>query len=364
MTHVQNLDYTKLIERRGSKATVKLPEKFVIKAFDDQTIGFDHSRIAPEIYGYEISPAEIVKLWRAYEKDRFPLGRVTEALVMEEAVIFLKHRFAPIIPSWEKILRLIYLLESCDEINGIKSKKNKIRKELSGISKNLDLKKGNQVEYRAYTDHLITALNSWISELTVLHNLKAHFEDIKILKSGPDFEIGNFKAGRIEVKSTSEQISREFLMKKGETEIQFDPFSLDLPTLLILLCWKALKQLDRAFQNQGAHIVFVDVTRTFAGYTFFGVTALWDLDLPFEKAIRESVKLADSGKETVVVFADLLSTKRKTIAYTFDRNILEEIGKPIQKLEGEHRKKSAKDISPVEVARLLSSRIIEKNKIS
>jgi len=345
------INYSKIVKLNGTTAKVQLPEKFVPSAYNDELIGFDYSCANLKSFGCEHSAQKIIEEWNKLEKEGLPLSKATEMLFRAELFSVIRG-FAPIVSPWINLVELVDLIKSCSGVKGFKQRCNhEIKKRLKGIVENMDLMKNDPVSYLARVDELSKAVNSLVSEYTIIHNLikiDKYKNKIKLPPDGYDIKLMGIKAGMIEVKSINEPVIYD-LLKRHEKERKSEPSepaSVTLRSIVMMLCWTAAKPIERAFEDQEARIVFVDVLHSFSGFLMATVPSVFKKELPFNHAVDEAIKLAKFGKSAVVIYTRIFSSNHQILAWTFDREIVEKIGKDVMdKLRVELRKSTRTEVS-------------------
>lgn len=327
-------DYTQIVVREGTVANVCLPEHFLPKAYSDELLGFEYSYANVKSHGCQHNAQEIVEEWIRLEGEGLPLDKATQAMVVTEIFHFVRG-FMPIVSPWISLIELVDLIKSCWKVQGFKCKFNKLKKNLSGIVKGLDLGKGDPSSYLKNVNELYTAVASWVSELTVIRELLRLNYNVKLLSRGYDIKIEGLKAGRVEVKSRMEPVIGELARQyeKGLEEKLSEPINVTPTSLVMMVCWTASRYLERAIEQQNAQILFVDISRSFSGFLMLATSSVLNIELPFDKAVNEAMELAKSGKIAIVIYAQSASSRHNILGWTFEKENLEKIGTTLDKVK-------------------------------
>jgi hypothetical protein len=351
-------DYSKIVSKEGTTANVHLPEHFLPLAFDDELLGFDYSYFNVKGHGCEYNAKEIVEEWIALEGHGLPLSKATQAMVVAEVFHFVRG-FMPVVSPWISLVELVDLIKFCWKIKDFEYKFNRLKRNLSGILKHLDLKNRDPSNYLDRVDKLFTAVASWVSEFTIVRTLSRLGHNIKLPPRGYDIEIEGFKAGRVEVKSRMEPLIGELVARyeKGLKDEPSEPVRIVPETIVMMICHTALHSIERAIQKQNAQIVFVDISRSFGGLLML-TSSLLKMELPFDKAVSEAIDLAKTGKTVVVVYVQYASSTHNILGWTFEKEKLESIGKIVAKIKL-NLTKTGKRINEMDLARFLDVMFIK-----
>ena len=329
-------DYSKIVSKEGTLANVRLPEHFLPTVYGDELLGFDYSYANVKSHGCEHSAEEIVEEWIRLEGQGMLLNRATQAMVVAETYHFLRG-FMPIVSPWISLIELVDVTRSCKNVKGFKYTFNRLKKNLSGIVKSLDLGKEDPSRYLERTNELYRAVVSWVSELTVIRELLRLNHSVKLPSRGYDVEIEGFKAGRIEVKSRMEPVIGELVRRyeKGLEEKSYEPLNVTVASLVMMVCWTAFRYLERAIERQNAQILFVDISRSFSGFLMLASSSLLNIELSFDKAVNDAIELAKTGKVAIVIYAQSASSIHTIFGWTFEKQNLENIGTMVDKIKAE-----------------------------
>jgi len=346
-------DYSKLVSKEGTVASVRLPERFIPSIYDNELLGFDYSYTNVKSHGCEYNASEIVEEWNRLECLGLSLNEATQAMVVAEIFHFVRG-FMPIFSPWICLVELVDLIKSCWKIEGFEYKFNRLKKNLAGIVKHLDLGKSDPPSYLNRVDKLFIAVASWVSELTIVRNLLQLGYDIKLPSRGYDIEIEGLKAGRIEVKSRMEPVIGELvqLYEKGLKYEPSEPVSVMPESVVMMVCWTASHNIERAIEKQNAQIVFVDISRSFSGLLMLASSSVLKMELPFNNAVIEAIKLAKTGKIAIIIYVQSASSTHNILGWTFENEKLKNIGKTIDQIKA-NLSKTGKRVSSKEIARYL-----------
>lgn len=346
-------DYSRIVSREGTLANVRLPQHFLPKVYGDYLLGFDYSYANVKSHGCEYDAREIVEEWIRLEGQGLPLNKATQAMVVAETFHFVRG-FVPIVSPWIGLIELVDLIKSCRKAKGFKLKFNKLKKNLSGIVKGLDLGKIDPSHYLERVNDLYTAVASWVSELTVIRGLSRLNYDIRLPSRGYDIQIEGFKAGRVEVKSRMEPVIGELVRQyeKGTEETSSGSMNVTPESLVMMVCWTAFRYLEKAVGQQDAQVLFVDISRSFGGFLTLASSSLFNIELPFDKAVNEAIELAKTGKVAIVIYGQSASSIHNMFGWTFEKETFENIGTTVDKLRTELAK-TGKRVSSKDLTKLL-----------
>lgn len=352
-------DYSKIVSREGTLANVRLPEHFLPTVYGDELLGFDYSYANVKSHGCEHSAEEIVEEWIRLEGQGLPLNKATQAMVVAETFHFVRG-FMPVVSPWISLMELVDLIKSCQNVKGFKYKFNRLKKNLLGIVRGLDLGKGDPSGYLESVNELYTAVASWVSELTVIRGLLRLNHAIKLPSRGYDIQIEGFKAGRVEVKSRMEPVIGELVRQyeKGLEEKPSKPMNVTATSLVMMVCWTASRYLERAIEHQDAQVLFVDISRSFSGFLMLASSSVLNIELPFDKAVEEAIELAKTGKIAIVIYAQSASSIHNILGWTFEKEKFENIGTTVDKIKAELAK-AGKRVSSKDLTKFLGEMLKE-----
>ncbi len=340
---ITQVDYTKLIKFENTISKVILPEQWIPTVYTDDLFGFEYSFFSLSSCGCKLKASEIKNAWLAFEKNDLPLSKVTEIFVLASIDEFFNNNYIPTLPFWVPVVELIDLLETCEQIKNLKGlpeKNTEIRRRIKGIvrgfeknfKKTIEEKPQNLMNlYVRYANRLGDSITSFVSELRIARELTRYVgteRNIILKQSGSDINIDDLIATRIEVKRRIGDILPWCLAGLREVK-PYEPVKFDGRTLLLMLCYLAFNQLERAFEKQNAQIVFVDVSYTLGGPAAKAAQSLLEFDFSFSEAIKKALELTNKGTKVVVPFASIngknFSLIAKPIPYETVKNLYEKI---------------------------------------
>lgn len=362
------IDYSKMVKLDGETLVVNLPDRFIPIAYSDELIGFDYSRANVKTYGCEYNANEIVEEWHKLVEEDIPLSGVAEALVTAEIHQYIFQGFTPNVSPWMSLVKLVDLLETCRVVEGFEKKLNdEVKKELHGILKKTDFGRCDQKEYLRQAKKLFEAVTSKVSEFTIVRNLMCLNYKIRIPSPSErcDIEIGDTEAGiMVEVKSRNVPVITELLRRsKKEQEGEFFERIKMTPMSVKAMLYhaSAYSNVEHAFVDQGARIVFVDVSKTFSGSLMFYSSKLLKMDLLFGHAVDKAIQLVKSGRDAVITYTRISGSAPGILALAFDRECVE-IGNNIDRYKLELSKNTGEEIGSMDISQIIgemSERVME-----
>lgn len=81
--------------------------------------------------------------------------------------------------------------------------------------------------------------------------------------------------------------------------------------------------------------MFVDISRSFCGFLTLASSSLFNIELPFDKAVNEVVELAKTGKVAIVIYAQSARSIHNMLGWTFEKENFENIGTTVDKFRAE-----------------------------
>jgi len=352
------INYSKIVKLDGETLVVNLPDRFIPIAYSDELIGFDYSRANVKTYGCEYNANELVEEWHKLVKEDIPLSGVVEALVTAEIHQSIVQGFTPNVSPWMSLVKLVDLIKTCREVEGFEKKLNgEVKKDLHGILKKTDFSRADPEEYLRQTKELFEAITSKVSEFTIVRNLMRLNYRIRIPSERCDIEIGDNEAGiMVEVKSRNKPVIIELLRrskKEQEGEI-FKPITMTPMSVKAMLYYaSAYNNVEHAFEDQGARIVFVDVSKTLSGSLMFYSSKLLKMDLLFGHAVDRAIQLVKSGRDAVITYMRVSGSTPGILALAFDRECIEKMGKDIDRYKLELSKNTGEEIDSMDIAKII-----------
>lgn len=339
------IDYGSLITQAGTLANVSLPEKFKPQAFPDGMFGFDFARVNPEPLGIGIDANAIQQVWEGLEKEGFPLGEVTQGLVIWDIINSIKgipsqtagyiHHYYGAIPSFAWVVELlghIGEIQACPSgySEGFDNRLGELRRNLKGVFRGKIFGKVPWPEYLRAVNEVGNLVTSKESEFNVLKQFLKLGHICRLPKSGADFIVADKNDLRVEVKSRHENTFQHLISEaQSQGVIGSDPVSLSPESIFALVSWATFATLRRAMSEQKAQILFCDLSKTFVGMFLPIVEYFWKMNLSFSDAVNKCFNLAASDKQVAVTFVSLPGVTHHLGAATFERSTIEPIGKTL-----------------------------------
>lgn len=335
-------DQSKFSEVKGNICVINLPELFPNNKNDD-LFGFDYSYVSVSSHGCKSNASQLIEFWREFEKE-IPLKDILEIFVIMDILEYYSKGFTPITPPWVCLLKLVDLLKSCENVNGLQHKKIDIKRSTTKLIKkfNKELEKNPsdwRKMYYKYSNELGEKITSLVSELLVARELVNYFnkkgleKEIILMKEGPDIKINGTDTITLEVKRRIDQLLPCSLsdIRKGIT--QHEPISFSPKTLFLIICYSCFPELERAIDEQQAQIVFIDTSHIFSGIGTTVLNSLYELDLSFDKAVDSALNEVRDGKNVIVPFAMIAGKESNFNAMAVPYHIVKEFGGRIDRIK-------------------------------
>lgn len=297
-----------------------------------------------------LNPKELIEEWDSFDRFGISLNDLVFHLIVPDIRSYLINslsiqstHFIQLPPDCFLVIEFVDLLKTCENIGGIEKKIKEYTDRFKNTLQKLNINKMD----RSYDNNIYQLkidLASVISELFIGKILRNFEYKVKFLSNrGPDIACNG---KRVEVKRRVEPRS----VYSGFTS------KLDLATIALMQIWTLSRSsgIEKAFENQDADIVFLDLTGAISGFLTAVESGVYGFDLTIQSAIEEAFGYVEHDGEVVIAFCR--SQGYNVFAKVFRRDELDN-GKLIDKIRDNIKKSTGTGIQSEQMIKELGKYI-------
>jgi hypothetical protein len=327
---IASVDYNPLFSRTGGKPTFTFPNSYMPHAINQETLRLSSCTLDTKSFGCISSANQLESLWNYFQTKGLPLSKIAESFLVYD-VDHLGKGMIPI-PSIIEPILLIDSMNSCRYIKGVELRFTELKKELTAITdKQIYFDSQQNVEKQDYISYIkntkdmlrtiLSAINEFQLTFAINQLLPVDFSDDK---GKPDLILHSTKDIKIDAK-----------LRLADINLRFNSDgSIEIPTsaLLGLLCKEAYPQIVRAFDDQSANIVMVNLTMT--EYGILLSTELTGIGDRLDKSLNQAIHMTEElHKQVVILYSKARGQLTDIYSVLLEREEMEMIGANIDKIE-------------------------------
>lgn len=315
------VDYGEFVSKvEGTTLSFKLEETDVVpSSVDAELVSLGGVKLnVVSLIDSKTSSEFVVQGWKSLEKV-VPLREMMVPFLYSTVIDYARFGITTgVEPHWTKLLRLCFWYQKCLEMNdsNFHFKQTELKRKILKPLRNAQKALAQGPAFLPATQQLATTIMSYTSELKFpsLANELGH--KVSFSKNN-DFVIESLPC---EVKSIYSHASVEHQDNKvtglkihgqkfGESVQPFDEL------FNFVKSKKVWSHICKAYSQNGK-IIFLDATHTFASILLYLISTNKGADLPFDKALETSIRLAKEGERLpVLVNASISSAEQHLLAF-------------------------------------------------